>query len=144
MDEAHKKAIVDAHNKVRSEIANGKIPNYDSAANMATIQWDDGLAANAALNVHQCVMKHDSCHTGKIVIKHTHTRTYRLPLLKWLLTYFPLFWTYLVYRYISFIWTKSCHGNDYCGSGDRTRSNCKSCKWMVQRTRKWQILWLDG
>lgn len=68
MDAAMKMAIVDVHNKMRNEIALGKIPNYSPAANMATMEWDDGLAAKAALNVHQCDMKHDDCGaTGKIV-----------------------------------------------------------------------------
>lgn len=66
MDNAMKKAILDVHNKMRNEIAMGKVPNYGPAANMATMQWDDGLAAKAALNVHQCEMKHDDCRaTGK-------------------------------------------------------------------------------
>lgn len=64
MDDTMKMAILDAHNKMRNEIAMGKIPNYGPAANMATMEWDDALAANAALNVRQCEMKHDKCHTG--------------------------------------------------------------------------------
>ena len=60
-----KNAILNAHNKYRNEIALGRIQNYNQAANMATMEWDDGLAANAALNVHQCEMKHDECrNTG--------------------------------------------------------------------------------
>lgn len=61
MNDAMKKALLDVHNKLRNEIALGKVDHYDQAANMATIQWDDGLAKTAALNVHQCEMKHDEC-----------------------------------------------------------------------------------
>lgn len=66
MDDAMKKALLDVHNKLRNDIATGKIAHYDQAANMMKLQWDDALAANAALNVHQCEMKHDNCRdTGK-------------------------------------------------------------------------------
>lgn len=67
MDDDMKNAIVNIHNKLRNEIALGQIENYDQAANMATMEWDDALAANAALNVHQCEMEHDECkNTGML------------------------------------------------------------------------------
>lgn len=67
MNDDMKKTILDAHNKLRNDIALGQVEHYDQAANMATLEWDDGLAAQAALNVHQCEMKHDDCkNTGRI------------------------------------------------------------------------------
>ena len=66
MNDAMKKAILEVHNKNRNDISLGKVEHYDQAANMATMQWDDKLAARAVLNVHQCEMKHDDCtNTGK-------------------------------------------------------------------------------
>lgn len=61
MNDAMKNAILDVHNKMRNEIALGKVEHYDKSTNMATMVWDDDLAKNAALNVHQCEMKHDDC-----------------------------------------------------------------------------------
>lgn len=61
-----KRALVIVHNKLRNEIALGKISNYSPAANMETMIWDDSLAAKAALNVHQCEMKHDNCRATGI------------------------------------------------------------------------------
>lgn len=67
MDAAMKNAIVGIHNELRNDIALGKVSPYEQAANMATMQWDDALAANAALNVHQCQMEHDDCtNTGTL------------------------------------------------------------------------------
>lgn len=63
MNDAMKKAILDVHNKLRSDIANGKIPNYSKAANMKVLTWDQELTDRAALNVHQCEMKHDDCRS---------------------------------------------------------------------------------
>lgn len=54
-----KNALVDVHNKYRNEIALGNIPNYSSATNMATMQWDNDLANLCSLNVRQCDMVHD-------------------------------------------------------------------------------------
>lgn len=107
-------AIVAAFNEVRSEIAQGKIEHYDQAANMATIQWDDGLAANAALNVHQCEMKHDPCHTGisNIISNYFKHTLSSISFTK-------------IYRQISVFWAKSCHGNDNCGTRYESRNFCR-------------------
>lgn len=51
MTAAVKQALVKIHNQKRNDIAMGNVANYDAAANMATIEWDDSLAASAALNV---------------------------------------------------------------------------------------------
>lgn len=69
MDDDMKNAILNIHNKLRNEIALGNVEHYDQAANMATMEWDDDLAANAALNVHQCEMEHDECrNTGMVAL----------------------------------------------------------------------------
>lgn len=65
MTPAIKKALVNVHNQKRNEIALGKVPNYDQASNMQTVEWDDDLAAKAALNVKQCSMTHDKCAPGQ-------------------------------------------------------------------------------
>ncbi|XP_037818674.1 antigen 5 like allergen Cul n 1-like [Lucilia sericata] len=56
-----KQVLVDAHNAKRNFIAGGGDPNHDPACRMATMQWDDELAAIAAYNVKQCKMQHDKC-----------------------------------------------------------------------------------
>ncbi|KNC32017.1 hypothetical protein FF38_10695 [Lucilia cuprina] len=56
-----KQVLVDAHNAKRNFIAGGGDPNHDPACRMATMQWDDELAAIAAFNVKQCKMQHDKC-----------------------------------------------------------------------------------
>lgn len=51
MSAAMKQALLNIHNEKRNDIAMGKIANYRPAANMASMVWDDELAASAALNV---------------------------------------------------------------------------------------------
>lgn len=57
-----KKLIVDMHNEKRDIIAGGGEKSLKPACRMATMEWDDELAALAELNVLQCKMKHDKCH----------------------------------------------------------------------------------
>lgn len=57
-------AILGIHNELRNKIALGKVKNYDSAAHMATMEWDDGLASLATLNVYRCEKKSDNCKSG--------------------------------------------------------------------------------
>lgn len=77
MDDAMKNAILNIHNQLRSDIAMGKIQNYNQAANMQALTWDNELASKAALNVHQCEMKHDECRsTGKTVKRNSKTNIY--------------------------------------------------------------------
>ncbi|XP_039960575.1 antigen 5 like allergen Cul n 1-like [Bactrocera neohumeralis] len=52
--------IVRAHNKVRNRVAGGTSA-LQPACRMATMQWDDELAALAVFNVKQCKGSHD-CH----------------------------------------------------------------------------------
>ena len=56
-----KQILVDAHNAKRNFIAGGGDPRHSAACRMATMEWDDELAAIAALNVKQCRMNHDRC-----------------------------------------------------------------------------------
>ncbi|XP_037940538.1 antigen 5 like allergen Cul n 1-like [Teleopsis dalmanni] len=57
-----KNLLLDAHNSKRNSVAGGNVENHSPACRMATMQWNDELSSLAALNVKQCVMKHDSCH----------------------------------------------------------------------------------
>lgn len=66
MTDAIKQKLLDFHNQLRNDIALGKVKNYEKAANMATMEWDDGLAKFAEMNVRKCEMTHDECmNTGK-------------------------------------------------------------------------------
>lgn len=56
-----KQQIVDLHNELRQQQASGLTPGLDTAARMATIQWDDNLAYVAYLNAATCKYGHDGC-----------------------------------------------------------------------------------
>lgn len=62
LDEHLKQVILNMHNKGRSEIAEGNVSNFPSAARMRTLQWDDELALVAKLNTLKCRTEHDRCH----------------------------------------------------------------------------------
>ena len=49
------------HNEKRDIIAGGGESSLKPACRMATMEWDDELAALAEYNVLQCKMKHDKC-----------------------------------------------------------------------------------
>ncbi|KAH8287311.1 hypothetical protein KR054_005669, partial [Drosophila jambulina] len=57
-----KKITVNLHNKLRNQLASGKLTKYKPAKRMATMKWNNELASLAALNVKQCQMSHDACH----------------------------------------------------------------------------------
>ncbi|KAH8385462.1 hypothetical protein KR093_005089, partial [Drosophila rubida] len=57
-----RKLVVDEHNVRRNNLAQGKLPRYETARRMATMQWSPQMAPLAELNVKQCLMKHDACH----------------------------------------------------------------------------------
>ncbi|XP_065365201.1 antigen 5 like allergen Cul n 1-like [Calliphora vicina] len=61
INDSLKKILVDAHNAKRNFIAGGGDSKLSPACRMATMQWDDELAAVAAFNVKQCKMQHDKC-----------------------------------------------------------------------------------
>lgn len=52
--------IVGKHNQLRNLMAGG-FSKFKPAARMATMRWHPELAQLAALNVEQCVMRHDHC-----------------------------------------------------------------------------------
>ena len=53
--------ILASHNSKRNSLASGSLDGFLSAIRMAEMQWDSEMAALAALNVKQCVMRHDAC-----------------------------------------------------------------------------------
>lgn len=85
MTNDRKELILKLHNRMRNEIAMGKIPGYDPAAKMPSFvrikiennsekrikiikkaffqfqQWSDELAYLAELNARSCNYGHDSC-----------------------------------------------------------------------------------
>lgn len=61
MTEDRKNALLHIHNKHRNEIALGTVLNYNSAANMLSVSWDNELEKLCQLNVKQCSMTHDRC-----------------------------------------------------------------------------------
>ncbi|XP_065364813.1 antigen 5 like allergen Cul n 1-like [Calliphora vicina] len=60
-DDKLKDVAVKAHNVKRNFIAGGGDGKHSPACRMATMEWDDELAAIAELNVKQCTMAHDKC-----------------------------------------------------------------------------------
>lgn len=63
-----KQAVVDAHNDLRSQVAQGTEVKGNpgpqpSAANMREISWDDELATVAQRWADQCSFGHDSCRS---------------------------------------------------------------------------------
>ncbi|XP_039960562.1 antigen 5 like allergen Cul n 1-like [Bactrocera neohumeralis] len=69
LTQANKNLIVKLHNTKRNTVASGKT-KLKAACRMGTMQWNDELAALAALNVKQCQMKHDACHNTQ-AFKHS-------------------------------------------------------------------------
>ncbi|XP_034118547.1 antigen 5 like allergen Cul n 1 [Drosophila sulfurigaster albostrigata] len=65
IDEEAQDILVAAHNAVREEWASGQGKVPEKACRMATVHWDDELASLAELNVKQCKMEHDECHSTK-------------------------------------------------------------------------------
>ncbi|XP_053948655.1 antigen 5 like allergen Cul n 1-like [Anastrepha ludens] len=61
LTQANRNAIVNAHNVKRNLVAGGET-KLEPACRMATMQWDDELAALAELNVKQCQLQIDDCH----------------------------------------------------------------------------------
>ncbi|XP_031622380.1 antigen 5 like allergen Cul n 1-like [Contarinia nasturtii] len=53
--------ILHEHNKLRNQQALGLTPYFSPATRMATMTWDNDLAATAHYNTLQCEMKHDEC-----------------------------------------------------------------------------------
>jgi len=57
--EEDQKIIVDMHNKLRRDLANGKAGTMPKAANMEKFTWDEELARIAQAQVNKCVYGHD-------------------------------------------------------------------------------------
>uniref|UniRef100_A0A293N5X7 Venom allergen 5 n=1 Tax=Ornithodoros erraticus TaxID=265619 RepID=A0A293N5X7_ORNER len=55
-----KKVILETHNRLRSQIASGKVPGYPPATNMYQLEWDNELADVAQAHADQCKFKHDN------------------------------------------------------------------------------------
>ncbi|XP_037818677.1 antigen 5 like allergen Cul n 1-like [Lucilia sericata] len=64
IDDNLKNVIVSTHNEKRNFIAGGGESKLSPACRMATMEWDDELAAIAAFNVKQCAMAHDKCRNS--------------------------------------------------------------------------------
>lgn len=56
---AQKAEILEAHNRLRSQVAQGQVPGQPSAQNMREMVWDDELAAKAQQWANQCTFEHD-------------------------------------------------------------------------------------
>lgn len=63
MSTKRKNLLMMMHNRLRNHLASGKLSKYKPASNMSLMVWDDELAYLAELNVKQCVMEHDECHS---------------------------------------------------------------------------------
>lgn len=65
---AQKAEILEAHNRLRSQVANGQVSGQPSAQNMREMVWDDDLAARAQQWANQCTFEHDpSRYLGNIL-----------------------------------------------------------------------------
>lgn len=51
--------ILEAHNRLRSLVAQGQVPGQPSAQNMREMVWDEELAAKAQEWASQCTFQHD-------------------------------------------------------------------------------------
>lgn len=49
MSDYYKRLILHHHNMYRSRIAEGRVPGYEPAERMGTLQWDDELVRNYSL-----------------------------------------------------------------------------------------------
>lgn len=64
--QAQKYEILEAHNRLRSQVAQGRVSGQPGAQNMREMVWDDELAARAQQWANQCIFEHDpSRYTGK-------------------------------------------------------------------------------
>lgn len=61
MDDKLRDMILDLHNSLRSELANGKMEGFASAERMAVLEWNDELAKLAEYNTRTCLYSHDDC-----------------------------------------------------------------------------------
>lgn len=65
---AQKAEILEAHNFLRSQVAQGQVPGQPGAQNMREMVWDDELAVKAQDWANQCIFEHDpNRYIGKII-----------------------------------------------------------------------------
>lgn len=57
--ESEKYEILEAHNRLRSQVAQGQVPGQPSAQNMREMHWDEELAQRAQQWANQCYFEHD-------------------------------------------------------------------------------------
>lgn len=76
--EAQKYEILEAHNQLRSQVAQGQIAGQPSAQNMREIQWDNELAARAQQWAEACIFEHDpSRYTSRFFLDSVQEHSYR-------------------------------------------------------------------
>lgn len=51
--------VLEAHNRLRSQVAQGQVSGQPSAQNMREMVWDEELAAKAQQWANQCTFEHD-------------------------------------------------------------------------------------
>lgn len=51
--------ILETHNRLRSQVAQGTVPNQPGAQNMQEMVWDEELAYKAQQWANQCTFQHD-------------------------------------------------------------------------------------
>ncbi|KAJ2952132.1 hypothetical protein O0L34_g4410 [Tuta absoluta] len=61
-----KQAIVDAHNRLRQQVALGMVSSQPPAANMMEMVWDEELAATAQRWADQCTPAHDQASQREV------------------------------------------------------------------------------
>ena len=59
MTQTEKRQILEAHNRLRQHVAQGRISGQPAAENMQEMHWDNELAAKAQQWAEECVFKHD-------------------------------------------------------------------------------------
>ena len=89
--EAQKYEILEAHNRLRSQVAQGQVAGQPGAQNMQELQWDEELAQTAQQWANQCIFEHDPARNTRTFVCFSPiflsiVSTYRL-----LLTYMCLF-----------------------------------------------------
>ncbi|KAK3931368.1 Venom allergen 3 [Frankliniella fusca] len=61
LTDADRDSILSLHNKLRQELADGKLDGFASATDMETLKWDKELETIAQVWADQCDYGHDQC-----------------------------------------------------------------------------------
>jgi uncharacterized protein YkwD len=67
LSDSIKTAILDYHNQLRANVAQGQVGGQPSASNMDIMRWDDALAKVAQDYSEQCVWGHNSARTSQFI-----------------------------------------------------------------------------